>query len=210
MMIIDKQWRWQMNMWTYQLEEPGEPLPHGTGAEKTTKKIRLSSHTTQTQTGKIKQIPSWPNLISECYFFLQISSCRFNNEYTTATKVLCLPNVHKYPDSSLGFILCTLLPAQRVLTSSILTLSPTFWWYTKIWHGGATQAHFSRSTYIQTHQLLDWAENQDAQPCWVSKTKRLCMAGREVVTASLVLTLARMLRKRQVYVWVKKYKVSFT
>lgn len=42
--------------------------------------------------------------------------------------------------------------------------------------------------HAETHNLPDCAENHCRHQFWISKMKTLCIAGREVVTASLVLT----------------------
>lgn len=112
------------------------------------------------------------------------------------------------------------LPSHSVLTSRYTHPLPQ---YGDIHRSDMEKQHkhtfLGAPTYklAEFHNLPDCARDQQTHPLWMIKIKRLCIAGREVVTASLVLTSPQnsghsgkrwvYVTKKQNRVWVKKKKI---
>lgn len=83
------------------------------------------------------------------------------------------------------------LPSHSVLTSRYTHPLPQ---YGDIHRSDMEKQHkhtfLGAPTYklAEFHNLPDCAGDHQTHPLWITKIKRLCIAGREVVTASLVLT----------------------
>ena len=161
------------NKLTYQFEKPGKPLPHstGTGTETKSKRVIIPNHSSYKRPLITADTTAYHTCLSTyCHFMPFICNFKIQNVWgenscikvqmcklsTTVNKesflgtnkstnrLKYMPSLFFFPLSSFSCCILWILPSQSVLTSRYTHPLPPLWWNTQIWHGRATQSHFSK------------------------------------------------------------------